>query len=181
MIRRCLRPCNAAIYASAIALLSTRWKAGTARWRSEEHRLNSSHSSISTLSLHDALPICSPAIVRLGTIKEVARFQEYLRLLGLSIPCDNDIQHRNDSPLLATLQRGDLCISNRIAINPMEGWDGTLEIGRAPSELQSQFHLHSFPTRRSSDLFPCDCAAWNDQRGGAVSGVSALARVEHSV
>ena len=34
----------------------------------------------------------SPAIVRLGTIKEVARFQEYLRSLGLGIPCDSEIQ-----------------------------------------------------------------------------------------
>jgi NADPH2 dehydrogenase len=74
----------------------------------------------------------SPAIVRLGTIKDVARFQEYLRALGLSIPCDNNIQHGNDSPLLAMLQRRDLRIANRIAINPMEGWDGTLD-GR-PSE-----------------------------------------------
>jgi 2,4-dienoyl-CoA reductase-like NADH-dependent reductase (Old Yellow Enzyme family) len=68
-----------------------------------------------------------PAIVRLGTIKEVARFQEYVRALGLGIPCDNEIQCGNHSPLLATLQRGDLRIGNRIAINPMEGWDGTLD------------------------------------------------------
>ena len=74
----------------------------------------------------------SPAIIRLGTIKEVARFQEYLRALGLNIPCDDEIQHGNASPLLATLQRGDLRLGNRIAINPMEGWDGTLD-GR-PSE-----------------------------------------------
>jgi len=69
----------------------------------------------------------SAAIVRLGTIKEVARFQEYLRALGVSIPCDSEIQHGDDSPLLAALQRGDLRIGNRIAINPMEGWDGTLD------------------------------------------------------
>jgi NADPH2 dehydrogenase len=69
----------------------------------------------------------SAAIVRLGTIKEVARFQDYLRALGVSIPCDSEIQHGDDSPLLATLQRGDLRIGNRIAINPMEGWDGTLD------------------------------------------------------
>jgi 2,4-dienoyl-CoA reductase-like NADH-dependent reductase (Old Yellow Enzyme family) len=74
----------------------------------------------------------SPAIVRLGTIKEVARFREYLCSLRLSIPCDNEIQRGDDSPLLATLQRGDLRIGNHIAINPMEGWDGTLD-GR-PSE-----------------------------------------------
>jgi NADPH2 dehydrogenase len=74
----------------------------------------------------------SAAIVRLGTIKEVARFQEYLCALGVSIPCDSEIQHGDDSPLLATLQRGDLRMGNRIAINPMEGWDGMLDGG--PSE-----------------------------------------------
>ena len=72
------------------------------------------------------------SIARLGTMKEIARFQDYLRSLGVSIPCDNDIQRGNDSPVLARLQRGDLRIGNRIAINPMEGWDGTLD-GR-PSE-----------------------------------------------
>jgi NADPH2 dehydrogenase len=74
----------------------------------------------------------SPAIVRLGTIKEVARFQEYLPALGVSIPCDSEIHHGDDSPLLTTLKCGDLRIGNRIAINPMEGWDSTLD-GR-PSE-----------------------------------------------
>jgi NADPH2 dehydrogenase len=72
-------------------------------------------------------------MLRLGTIKEVARFQDYLRSLGLDIPCDSEIQHGNDSPLLAKLQRGDLRIGNRIAINPMEGWDGTAD--GQPSEL----------------------------------------------
>ena len=67
------------------------------------------------------------AIVRLGTIKEVAQFQDYLRSLGLTIPCDGEIQRGSDSPLLAKLQRGALRIGNRIAINPMEGWDGTLD------------------------------------------------------
>jgi len=66
-------------------------------------------------------------MLRLGTIKEFARFQDYLRSLGLDIPCDGEIQHGNDSPLLAKLQRGDLRIGNRIAINPMEGWDGTVD------------------------------------------------------
>jgi NADPH2 dehydrogenase len=67
------------------------------------------------------------AMLRLGTIKEVARFVDYLRSLGLDIPCDSEIQHGNDSPLLAKLRRGDLRIGNRIAINPMEGWDGTMD------------------------------------------------------
>src|ERR1700751_4705754 len=74
----------------------------------------------------------SAALGRVGTIKQGARFQEYLPALGGRIPCDTEIQPGDDSPLLATLQRGDLRIGNRIAINPMEGWDGTLD-GR-PSE-----------------------------------------------
>jgi 2,4-dienoyl-CoA reductase-like NADH-dependent reductase (Old Yellow Enzyme family) len=69
----------------------------------------------------------SSAIVRLGTIKDVARFVEHLRSLGLNIPCDNEVQHGTDSPLLAKLQSGNLRIGNRIAIHPMEGWDGTLD------------------------------------------------------
>ena len=66
-------------------------------------------------------------IVRLGTIKEPLRFREHVRSLGLEIPCDNEIRHGADSPLLAPLKTGDATIGNRIAIQPMEGWDGTLD------------------------------------------------------
>src|SRR5215471_16899663 len=71
-------------------------------------------------------------IVRLGTMKEVGRFQEHLRLLGVEIPCDSEISRGADSPLLIPIDSGGGRIGNRIAINPMEGWDGTLD-GR-PSE-----------------------------------------------
>ncbi len=65
------------------------------------------------------------AMTRLGTFKEIAQFQDYLRELGLAIPCDTRIHYGAESPLLAPLHCGDLAIANRIAINPMEGWDGT--------------------------------------------------------
>lgn len=68
----------------------------------------------------------SRVATRLGTLKEVAQLQDYFRVLGLTIPCDTAIQHGAESPLLAPLQCGDVTIANRIAINPMEGWDGTL-------------------------------------------------------
>src|SRR5215471_9045754 len=71
-------------------------------------------------------------IVRLGTMKEVGRLQEHLRLLGVEIPCDSEISRGADSPLLIPIDSGGGRIGNRIAINPMEGWDGTLD-GR-PSE-----------------------------------------------
>src|SRR5476649_327282 len=82
-------------------------------------RLNSSHTEIYTLSLHDALPIC---------------------LLGL-----HPIDDRLDSGVRRTRRgKGFLNLA-----------DGGFPVGRSEehtSELQSHRDLHSFPTRRSSDL-----------------------------
>jgi NADPH2 dehydrogenase len=66
-------------------------------------------------------------IVRLGTVKEVERFQAHVRSLGLTIPCDNELVRGKDSPLRAPLSRGGIRIGNRIAVQPMEGWDGTAD------------------------------------------------------
>jgi len=68
----------------------------------------------------------APTIRRLASIKDVSAFQEYLRTLNLNLPCDPKIDSA-DSPLLEPVQRGDVKIGNRIAINPMEGWDGTAD------------------------------------------------------
>ena len=64
-------------------------------------------------------------ILRLGTVKEVERFQEHVRSLGLTIPCDNELLLGTDSPLRAPFSRGGIRFGNRIAVQPMEGWDGT--------------------------------------------------------
>ncbi|HWY43172.1 MAG TPA: hypothetical protein VNX66_06735 [Candidatus Sulfotelmatobacter sp.] len=64
-------------------------------------------------------------ILRLGTVKDVTRFQEHVRSLGLTIPCDRELLAGTDSPLRAPLSRGGIKIGNRIAVQPMEGWDGT--------------------------------------------------------
>src|SRR5476649_316626 len=82
-------------------------------------RLNSSHTEIYTLSLHDALPICStqspPALeVRPARLR--------------------------DGAVLA-----DICSTEILGA-------GTLRSEEHTSELQSHRDLHSFPTRRSSDL-----------------------------
>ena len=72
-------------------------------------------------------------MLRLGTVKQVGEFKQYLQSLGLLIPCDQGLEcGADESPLLAPLSRGECKIGNRIAINPMEGWDGTAD-GR-PSE-----------------------------------------------
>ena len=70
-------------------------------------------------------------ILRLGSVK-VESFQVHLRSLGLRIPCDDQVQTGSDSPLRVPLIRGPFNIGNRIAVQPMEGWDATAD--GAPSE-----------------------------------------------
>ena len=74
----------------------------------------------------------SGAIVRLGTLKDVGRFQGHLEALGLHIPCDPEIAVGDQSPLRWPMDRGPFKIGNRIAVQPMEGWDATPD--GAPSE-----------------------------------------------
>src|SRR5882672_4657393 len=95
-------------------------------------RLNSSHTVIYTLSLHDALPISDPARSRAG------------------------------GPDWAAGCRNPGC--------PLR-WR-CRHIGRArarseehTSELQSHSDLHSFPTRRSSDLRPGKITSWRSGLG----------------
>jgi 2,4-dienoyl-CoA reductase-like NADH-dependent reductase (Old Yellow Enzyme family) len=73
------------------------------------------------------------AIVRLAALKDIDRFQEHLRSLDVSIPCDREILVGDTSPLRQPLVAGRFRIHNRIAVQPMEGWDGTAD-GR-PTEL----------------------------------------------
>lgn len=72
------------------------------------------------------------AILRLGSLKDVGRFREHVQDLGLEIPCDSEIVTAAQSPLRWPLNRGPFKIGNRIAVQPMEGWDATRD--GAPSE-----------------------------------------------
>jgi 2,4-dienoyl-CoA reductase-like NADH-dependent reductase (Old Yellow Enzyme family) len=64
-------------------------------------------------------------ILRLGTVKDIARFEQHLRSLDLNIPCDRELASGPESPLRWPLAKGDIKIGNRIAVQPMEGWDGS--------------------------------------------------------
>src|SRR5476649_2323211 len=82
-------------------------------------RLNSSHTEIYTLSLHDALPIYADAFASLAARvlrgqNVRLRFQNFAHVQAQPAPLDRSEEHT--------------------------------------SELQSHRDLHSFPTRRSSDL-----------------------------
>jgi NADPH2 dehydrogenase len=63
-------------------------------------------------------------IVKLPSLKGAERFKEHLRSLSVTIPCEDKIVSGAESPLLRPIHCGRLSISNRIAIQPMEGWDG---------------------------------------------------------
>src|SRR5476649_391705 len=94
--------------------------AAGAKWSDRKStRLNSSHTEIYTLSLHDALPI---SLLRLA-----------------------EIQMSQKKPQLA------IPYYQRIYV--MYGrWREVVRSEEHTSELQSHRDLHSFPTRRSSDL-----------------------------
>jgi NADPH2 dehydrogenase len=65
------------------------------------------------------------AILRLGSLKGVERFQAHVQALDLQIPCDGQIVTGAESPLRWPLNCGPFKIGNRIAVQPMEGWDAT--------------------------------------------------------
>ena len=71
-------------------------------------------------------------IVRIGSLKDVGGFQDQLQALNLKIPCDAEIVIGSESPLRWKLERGPFKIGNRIAVQPMEGWDATPD--GAPSD-----------------------------------------------
>jgi len=66
-----------------------------------------------------------PSITRLGSVKRTDAFRDQLYALDLTIPCDRELTTGSDSPLRWPLVKGETHIGNRIAVQPMEGWDGT--------------------------------------------------------
>lgn len=65
------------------------------------------------------------AFLRLGSVRDVETFQKCLRQLEVSIPCDRELLRGSSSPLAQPIALGGFNIGNRIAVHPMEGWDGT--------------------------------------------------------
>src|ERR687893_646221 len=98
-------------------------------------RLNSSHTEIYTLSLHDALPISAEA-------------------------------GRPDGQVLAAEVVGEDLLDDLGAGRGAAG--GAVRSEEHTSELQSHRDLHSFPTRRSSDLR----RGWSSRRPGPGRGGS---------
>ena len=67
-------------------------------------------------------------LVRIPSLKTVADFRQHVASLGIELPCDDAIASGAASPLAGAVEEvavNGKRIGNRIAIQPMEGWDGT--------------------------------------------------------
>jgi NADPH2 dehydrogenase len=66
-------------------------------------------------------------ILRIGSLHNATALSEHIRSLDLNIPCDGELLRGAESPISQPIERGGIKIGNRIAIHPMEGWDGTAD------------------------------------------------------
>lgn len=63
---------------------------------------------------------------KIGHLKDVAAFTEYVRTAGLDLPCDERVlSAAQGSPMARSLEVAGFHVGNRWCIHPMEGWDGT--------------------------------------------------------
>lgn len=75
----------------------------------------------------------SKPVTPLAQIHSAEQFSEFLEKLNLSLGFDSTFQTGEDAPLAKPYQLPDFTIGNRLFVQPMEGWNGTLD-GK-PSEL----------------------------------------------
>jgi NADPH2 dehydrogenase len=74
-------------------------------------------------------------LVRVPSLKTVVDFRAHAARLGIELPCDDAILTGAESPLAQPINAitvNGRRIGNRWAVQPMEGWDGTLD--GAPTE-----------------------------------------------
>ena len=64
-------------------------------------------------------------LTKLTSLKNIAEFRLHSERLGIELPIDDPLIRGDESPILASILWGSKTIGNRIAIQPMEGWDGT--------------------------------------------------------
>src|SRR5262249_8623314 len=83
----------------------------------------------------------SGGIPRIGSLKDVGAFREYLRANRIAIPCDPILAQGNASPLAQPLHLDGMRIGNRFTIQPMEGWDGTPDGRPSPLTIRRWQHF----------------------------------------
>ena len=61
---------------------------------------------------------------KLASFGSVAAFRAHLGSIGLDMPCDDIVAGGSTSLFAAPIEVAGMKIGNRLALNPMEGWDG---------------------------------------------------------
>lgn len=87
--------------------------------------------------MRDSLPL-----IRIPSLKTTGAFRARLQELGLDLPLDEEILSGEASPVGQPLQEVQVAgktLGNRIALHPMEGWDGTHE-GGVTDEMRRRWH-----------------------------------------
>jgi NADPH2 dehydrogenase len=64
---------------------------------------------------------------KLASFGNVAAFRGHLASIGLDMPCDDIVASGAASVFAAPTEIAGMKIGNRLALNPMEGWDGELD------------------------------------------------------
>lgn len=71
-------------------------------------------------------------LIRIPALKTVADFRRHVGVLGIELPCEDDIAVGANSPLARPIEHVTINgkrIGNRYTVQPMEGWDGTTSGG----------------------------------------------------
>ena len=94
--------------------------------------------------------------LHLGGIRSASDFRNALRRLGVSIPCDEEVEAGDGSPLAQPIRAEGFLVRNRFAVHPMEGWDGT-DDGR-PTELTRR-RWRNFGASGAKLVWGCEAVA----------------------
>ena len=76
------------------------------------------------------------ALTKLTSLKSVADFRTHAESLGIDLSIDDSLVQGEHSPLLSAVSWNSKIIGNRIAIQPMEGWDATNLGGTSEATLR---------------------------------------------
>jgi len=72
-------------------------------------------------------------LTKIASLKSVSQFREHTSKLGIELPIDDKTAPGRSSCLMQPLSWEGRTIGNRIAVQPMEGWDGTIQGGATQS------------------------------------------------
>lgn len=79
---------------------------------------------------------------RIGGLHSVQEFIDYLKQLGLTIPCDQQVLSAAEgSPMAQPITVGDFGVGNRWCIHAMEGWDATSDGQPSPLTVRRWQHF----------------------------------------